>query len=300
MAHVTFIHGISNKPPKDDLLRSWLGVLADNDLDLDALGVTSEIVYWADLLYPEPLSELGYESAEDPELLGLPDVGLVAEDVAFVGALAATMGYDELATDEPAESSEPVASGTGFERVPLPWFVKRRLMKIFLRDVHHYLFDTEFTPRPDEKYKIQTTIRQRTIEALKRGDQRPGPHVLVTHSLGTLIGYDCLKRVDGCPAVDAFLTIGSPLGLDEIQDKLKPEWSRDNGFPELANRWSNVFDRLDPVAAFDPELNNDYRRDGEGAIFDIDEPNYGAWRHSIVKYFAGPRLRGELERMLQL
>ena len=29
MPHVTFIHGIANKPPPDDLLRIWQEALAD-------------------------------------------------------------------------------------------------------------------------------------------------------------------------------------------------------------------------------------------------------------------------------
>jgi hypothetical protein len=52
MAHVTFIHGISNKPPADELLRIWRDALgnAADPLPLGDLGVTSTMVYWADLL----------------------------------------------------------------------------------------------------------------------------------------------------------------------------------------------------------------------------------------------------------
>jgi predicted alpha/beta hydrolase family esterase len=90
------------------------------------------------------------------------------------------------------------------------------------------------------------------VSVLGEGAARPGPHVLVTHSMGTVIAYDCLKRVQDCPSVDARVTIGSPLGLDEIQDGLKPEWSRRDGFPveRMPGQRVNVFDRLDPVAGF--------------------------------------------------
>ena len=51
MAHVTFIHGIGNKPPEEQLLRQWRTALLDDDgLDLDDLGISSSMVYWADLL----------------------------------------------------------------------------------------------------------------------------------------------------------------------------------------------------------------------------------------------------------
>src|SRR5687768_3086732 len=88
--HVTFIHGISNKPRADELLRIWNGTLSDHDIDLDSQGVTTSMVCWADLLYPEPLSgthleAAGTELAEEE----VPDIGMrwvveaEGEDAAF-------------------------------------------------------------------------------------------------------------------------------------------------------------------------------------------------------------------------
>ena len=52
-----------------------------------------------------------------------------------------------------------------FEQVPLPWFIKRRFMKAFTRDVHHYLFNIQHSPRPGVTYdvqdEIQDTLRRR-------------------------------------------------------------------------------------------------------------------------------------------
>lgn len=120
--------------------------------------------------------------------------------------------------------------------------------------------------------------------------------------MGTVIAYDCLKRVADCPQVDALMTIGSPLGLDEIQDKLRPEWSRDNGFPAkvMAAGWVNVYDKLDPVAGLDPKLANDYRRNADAIVEDINEQNYGKWRHNISKYLGGQKLRDALTAQLGL
>ena len=309
MPHVTFIHGIGNKPAREELSRDWVGTLAQYGLDLDAEGVSSSFVYWADFLYPSPVvSELDYESATDVEDGSVPDIGMRwmveagGEEAALIARLAAKIGFQELATDEPV--SPPVAAATtpGFERVPLPPWLKRRLMKIFLRDVHHYLFDAEFSPRPGETYKIQDVIRKRACEVLAAGADKEGPHVLVAHSMGTVIAYDCLKRVVGCPAVDGLMTVGSPLGLDDIQDGLRPGWSRSDGFPggRLRGRWVNIYDPFDPVAGFDPNLANDYERDSASVVEDIREENWGRWRHSISKYFAGEKLRTRLAELLGL
>jgi hypothetical protein len=118
--------------------------------------------------------------------------------------------------------------------------------------------------------------------------------------MGTVIAYDCLKRAAGCPGVDGLITIGSPLGLDEIQDAMQPEWTRVDGFPKerVARRWVNVYDKLDPVAGFDPDLTNDYLRGGVAAVEDIHEPNWGRWRHDISKYLRGKSLRDRLQLLL--
>lgn len=309
MPHVTFIHGIGNKPAPDQLSREWRGALADYGLDLGAQGVSSSLVYWADFLYKSPVvSEIDYESATDVEDGTVPDIGMgwMAEaegkEAALVERLAATIGYQERAGDEPAPPATAAAQAEGFERVPLPAWLKKRMMKILLRDVHHYLFNAESTPRPGETYKVQDVIRKRACEVLAQGEAKEPPHVLVTHSMGTVIAYDCLKRVTGCPAVDGLMTIGSPLGLDEIQDGLKPEWSRADGFPQqrVHGRWVNIYDPLDPVASFDPDLAWDYKRANVSVVEDFREDNWGRWRHSISKYFAGQTLRTKLAEMLGL
>jgi hypothetical protein len=116
------------------------------------------------------------------------------------------------------------------------------------------------------------------------------------------MAYDCLKRHGEVPEVDGLLTMGSPLGLDEIQDAFVPEWSRSDGFPstKLGGAWYNVFDRLDPVAGLDPDLANDYMRHSQEVVNDLSETNGGAWRHSVSKYLGRPKLRAALSEMLDL
>ena len=91
-------------------------------------------------------------------------------------------------------------------------------------------------------------------------------------------------------------------GLDEIQDKLQPGWSRDDGFPtdKLSGGWVNVYDKLDPVAGLDPNLANDYRQGKKNVVVDLNEQNYGSWRHDITKYLRGEHLREKLRGLLKL
>lgn len=312
MAHVTFIHGIANKPPAADLLRIWRRAIADgaDPLPLGDLGVSSSLVYWADLMYEKPDEDLSAHEGvleNTPEAVDAgggapPPVPGNAEEAAFIEALRAKMTTLSDAQMESAGTPPvPAQPGAALERVPLPWFLKKPILDVFLRDVHHYLFDVKFAPPGREPVHIQQTIRQRFIETL-RDPQVSRPHVVVSHSMGTVIAYDCLKRVGDCVAVDGLITLGSPLGLDEIQDKLKPGWTQADGFPspKVTSRWANFFDRLDPVCGFDPQLANDYMKGGALAVEDLAVQNDGAWRHSATKYLRQKSFSQALRRMLNL
>lgn len=311
MPHVTFIHGIANKPPADELIEIWRRALAQDDgINLAARGITSTMVYWADVLYANPAKEEdSHESVGDEAIVevGDEDLNWRAEldgaEKDFVDRFAATLNFD---ADSPGDDNfEPeVNDDPGFERIPLPWFIKRRLMKVLLRDVHHYLFNAKYNPRPGVTYRVQDEIRDRLLQTLQRDSEAnagKGPHVLVSHSMGTVIAYDCLKRLPHCPPIDALMTIGSPLGIDEVQDQLKPEWTRKDGYPsnKVNSGWVNVYDRLDPVA-FDAGLDNDFKQDGNEVVRDKRVTNTGKWRHSIHKYLSQERLRRKLAKKLEI
>ena len=307
MAHVTFVHGILNKTAPEELVQLWRRGLAEEDgFDLGTRGVTSSMVYWADVLYDKPLVESAHaESLEAAAEAGEVEAismewrdELRGEERELVEGLARELGYDDVGEQDPPPPGPQ--SGPTHERVPLPGFLKKRIMAHLLRDVHHYLYNVDFSPRLGARYLVQDEIRHRFVAAIEEAAKQPGPHVVVSHSMGTVIAYDCLKRVASCPRVDALMTIGSPLGLDEIQDALAPEWTRLDGFPgeRVAKRWVNVYDGLDPVAGFDGNLANDFLKGGLPSVEDIHEPNWGKWRHDISKYLRGARLRERIQFLL--
>jgi hypothetical protein len=264
------------------------------------------MIYWADVLYGDPISDAMLQVLE--RLESDPDGG--------AGGLAISNEdwRDELSGEERsfvegialktlADVADPVLIGNiqvrdRLERIPIPWVIKRPLMACLLRDVHHYLFNKTFSPRPGVNYKVQEEIRSRVLSALNA--VTADKHIVMSHSMGTVIIYDCLKRLQECPAIDGLMTIGSPLGLDEVQDKLSPQWTRENGFPEkLGGSWINVYDPLDVVAMFDGNLANDFKKSGKQTIEVIRESNHGAWRHDISKYLRMPLLRLALRKLIE-
>jgi alpha-beta hydrolase superfamily lysophospholipase len=120
-------------------------------------------------------------------------------------------------------------------------------MRVFLRDVHHYLYDTEFSPRAGESYRLRRDVRARAVDVLQAGARRPGPHMVVGHSLGSVIAYDLLTAVEETPRVDALLTVGSPLGMSEVQERLAPPWTRQDGWPSDPARQGAVGQHLRPA-----------------------------------------------------
>lgn len=307
MAHLVLIHGLDNKPEADFLHQLWKRKLAHDDgLDVDTFGITTAMAYWADVLYESSDTNLAaYESAAGEvetadavtvaplNLQSLPDA-----EAQKLRRLAARLEVnpEEAETDVP--TPEEVAA-VKQERVPVPAWLRKRIMGRFVRDAHHYFFNLDFSPRPGATYKVRDEMRRRFVDALKAGENNR-PLVVVSHSMGTVIAYDCLMHEPDCPAVDGLMTVGSPLGLDEVQDFF-PSWSRDNGFPrKVLGRWVNVFDPLDVVVGLDPRFDNDFRRNGQFAVEDVREDNWGTWRHSISKYLQGRVLREHLARMLRV
>lgn len=287
LVHVTFIHGLANKPAPKVLERIWLDALKestpeDEGFDLHAVGVSTSIVYWADLFYETPIPASEYECYESRNkklewsVPYEPDIQNNNWAKLLMNKLGGKEGddFDDAPTDDNVEK---------FERIPIPKPLKKLLISHFVKEAHDYLFNVN---------GIRDEIRKRVMDDFKNVPDDT-VHVLVGHSQGTFIAYDVLTGIPDCKKIDGFMTVGSPLGIDEVQDEL--EWSRENGFPsKLSGKWINVYDPFDAVARLDPILANDFMKEGEEVIIDVKEENVGTWRHSVTKYFKRPQLRSHL------
>jgi hypothetical protein len=136
---------------------------------------------------------------------------------------------DRVAARSAAAKRGPVA-GISF---PDPIF--RLVVGTFASDVLDYLFG-------GFAQQMRTPVRQ----ALLNG---PAPKVIVAHSLGTIILYDVLSE----PAFAGFdvqllVTVGCPLGIGNVQARLRDGAGRPNPVPGAVKAWANFADRFDPVA----------------------------------------------------
>jgi hypothetical protein len=83
-------------------------------------------------------------------------------------------------------------------------------------------------------------------------DQLTGePTVVVAHSLGTVVGYEVLRNHAG-NSVPRLVTVGSPLGIRAIRDRLATPLVMPAGVVD----WYNAFDDRDVVALYPLDADN--------------------------------------------
>ncbi len=303
MPHITFIHGMLNKPEEKVLTRIWKNSLSAGGFNLDSSGVTSSMVYWADFLYASPLKDQGPQNEgaevkttpEDEE--GISDwfKELEGDERRFVEALLKKWQLRDEDLKEGVYQPLAQQPGGGFQALPLPSGFEKIAIARLLKDVHHYLFNVEFSPRPGPKVKIQSAIRKRFVEQLIKDRPADGLHVVVGHSLGTVMAYDCLKNVNECPGIGGFVTIGSPLGISEVYNHFKPPYQRDYAYPSgKISGWHN-FSAWGDVVSLDMGLRQEYRENGKKVVEDEIVTTPGVWKHSAHKYLAKRKIAHQLK-----
>lgn len=262
---VVYIHGIGQQDPPAVAKQNW---------DMALFGHTmadTTMAYWADIRHPLP-------GAVGAQALGRLDRSLgTTEAQAFAAKLTATMASRAGVAAGAATGTFNAKVFTIFPGIGDALF--KWLTNGFVKDTAAYFFD------PVQRKAMQ----QRLISAL---DQRADkPIVLIAHSQGTLIAYDVLRQLNGrTPSgrklqIPLFVTLGSPLGIDEVQRKLTQPLQ----VPAGVEAWANFADPLDPVA-LDKGLEGEFA--GNVAIHDhlVRNPVTGN-PHSSVGYLSIPQVR---------
>ncbi|MBZ9757302.1 S8 family peptidase [Mesorhizobium sp. ESP6-5] len=311
---IVYVHGIGNKPKASVLKCQW-----DTALFGTQLGDRSRMAYWVNRdFYPAPLDatcaagdlvSIEDDEASTPAIMALARGEHASDDRVFereIQALANGNADREarlraIATEIYERSYDASEEGGGGDHrsaalglttkvLPLPAFLRRQvtsqLTRALLRDVNDFLFDTT----------RREAMERALLDRLSAGG---GPFVVIAHSQGSLIAYDVLRRLDSSKIeVPLFVTMGSPLGLAEIQDIMRP-WARGRlEAPSCVGRWINVADRLDPVS-FDVRLRDDIQGgdivDISGIGINTDSPRHP---HSGTGYLRTYAVRTEVRSIV--
>lgn len=294
---IIYVHGIGNKPLASVLKCQW-----DNALFGFDLGERSRLAYWVSRIrYPNP--EQGNCESGD---LSVGDIPAEGASIKALNVDRKDWLEEEIQnlTDDKHEAAllrklakhadkyetrPPAGRGPGARALPLPGFLRRLitrgLTRAFLRDVH----DLFYVPERREAMLKSVTDR------LEAGG---GPFVLVAHSQGSMIAYLALSVLENARLnIPLMVTIGSPLGLTEVQDQLKKILGK-NKLPALKSvrRWVNMADRLDPVA-LDATLENEYQNVKDYRVSNPDSPRHP---HSATGYLSTDIVRQEVRKAIDV
>lgn len=272
---VVYVHGVGRHAPPGELKLEWDLALFGRDL-----GPRSRMAYWADLVHPP--AAVSRKKAADRRTLTLDDV--LAEAGVPTRQQAAARDFALKVLDELGLQEQVSEQGPRKKVLPLPaWMRKpmsRAFLEAFIGDTAAYFFDDGLRQR----------IRARLVEQLKApADQ---PVTIVAHSQGSVIAYEVLSALKrGQLDLDALVTLGSPLGIRELQDFLDPQ----PAVPPAVRRWHNFADPLDPVAA-DKALSADFvgtdmAVQDELVMNSQSRRFWGFNPHSAVGYLAHPVVR---------
>jgi len=299
VATVVYVHGNGNKVRAELLKAQWDQALFGRDM-----GAKSVMAYWASLRYPQPLPDTEFDEIDQQPAAVEEDLVPGEESVASsevhpleLQAEARTeahreMGGEEGVDEEPAEldpwlqdmafhadalveGENASALAPGVEALPLPRSVRvaifRALVKVTFKDVYAYFFGG-----------FADAMRDVLRKAIAQTD---GPLIVVSHSLGTIIAYDVLREetLRG-REVPLFVTVGSPLAVQEVQDLVV----RPLLVPSGVAAWRNVADARDLVA-LDSTIRPEY--DPERLCADFLVVNGSNNHHGIREYLSTAPIR---------
>ncbi|MDH2518592.1 esterase/lipase family protein [Acinetobacter baumannii] len=329
-AAVVFIHGLAKKPKPEKLQEIWLWGLERNEpkpeifgninpgINLQDQGIPLFFSYWADVFYGtdyETDYSDQYEATNDI-IINIDDCNKVIgelqlpqpttpREVRFLSELQLKFNSQILIKknikldSQPSKALNATIPGQLEIASWLPKEVKEFVIRKAAIEAYYYLFNKDYKRSDGVSFEVRKEIRNRFLSDLKRANEIAEKIVIVSHSMGTMIAYDVLRNVEECPFVDSLITLGSPLGIKEIQDELRSSEVKLVDFPsaKLMN-WINVYDPLDPICGVDPKLANEYLSDNKLKIKDIKESNWGSWRHTATHYLAGVQFRRALAESL--
>lgn len=322
---IVFVHGLAKKPPLQKLEEIWRWGLGRPDpnneafsnpnpgIDLDVEGVPVHFNYYADVFYGDEY-ETEFDSYYEAEraVVQLGNLNEVAGELKppqpandrerrFLEEFERKLNAQPTPPSPPVVLSVPAVTEAAQLEIAswLPGPVKEAIIKKAAMEAYYFLFDKEYVRKDGQRFKVRQELRNRLLDVLQKAGRQAEKTVLVTHSMGTMVAYDVLRNCPGCPPVDVLFTVGSPLGVQEVQDELVAEGKQRVDFPAATlRRWINVFDPLDPVCGADPRFVNDYEPVDGKSVEDVEEGNWGSWRHTITHYFAGKLFRAHLAKAL--
>ncbi|MET7293119.1 serine protease [Streptomyces griseoloalbus] len=270
--HLVFLHGRSQQGKDPEALRREWAAGLNQGLVRDGLPTVDPADIWFPFYGDRLVQALGmHESVSldtEAPTAGAPDSPTTRTVYEEIIGEASAKWYVPPETQQSAEglSLDPMV-GAVWRR--LGWLAARSeldawTISLVFRDVAAYLDDQR--------------IREEVLRCVLETVPNEGELVLVSHSLGTVVGMDLLTRLSPGVEVVHLTTVGSPLGMNSVYRRLLSGGPKR---PEKVADWLNAWCPTDAVAIGCP-LADDWA-DGPA---DLAVVNARDRAHNIAEYLA--------------
>ncbi len=238
------VHGIAQQQFGPNQLKGqWSPALRDG-LEFAHRSEVGEpplgIAFYADLFLRGASDESATKGAADGEASLLSEIE--DDELAdLTAAVTEVTGEEEFAAAErEAKASKGFFAGIPRALLPVMRVMDRRfgasagvLYLGELRQVRRYLRDAALKEKADAKVREKIT---------------PECHVLIGHSLGSVVAFEYVRQNPG-HQLAMLLTLGSPLALRMVRSQMPDsDYGTADGLPTNVAAWTNIRDQRDPVA----------------------------------------------------
>ena len=210
------IHGLGAKPLKDILTKWWRYSIREG---VDSLGFPEirfklDLVYWAHIVHSQPLDPT-VKDKNDPLFVEYPYVPAVKIERGKPHTLRLKLlEYLEKQMDKLFLNDNLAVDISAISDV---------ILSTFFKDLNIYYSHT--CEKSDNScVPAKKLICDQLVTILNKHKRKK--ILLIAHSMGSIIAYDALSQLSPNIQIDTFITLGSPLGLPIILNKIMAEEKR--------------------------------------------------------------------------
>jgi hypothetical protein len=276
---VAAVHGIGNRfEGRDKIAANWLPALNSGLHEAGFKPISPEefsAVFYGSVFRPsgargaaEPLDKEGEEWCRQLALVWYEETARLSE--------RNRSGQDPLGEDPRIQSPQELLEGRARTPSSLQSLLRLLSKSRFFRALHP---ETAMAGDLREVYlflhkpAVKQAVLQRCAEAIDADTQ-----VVIGHSLGSVVAYEALCQKDTGWQVNTLVTLGSPLGIQNLVfDALTPKPNQGRAqWPNIRN-WVNIADAGD-IVALEKRLARYF-----GPV--KDRPVYNGWHsHDALRY----------------
>ena len=152
-------------------------------------------------------------------------------------------------------------------------------IRIATNDVHQYL--------------TNSAVQRRIEEGVRHAFDGNEPMIIVSHSLGTVVAYNLLRKEGSKRGwrVPLFVTLGSPLAVGAVKRRIAPLQH-----PACVGSWFNALDKRDTVALYPLDEHHFPVKPSIENWQEVDNPTEN--RHGISGYLGDPTVARRIQDAL--